>query len=317
MNSNKGASLPRGLHLSQNPDSPGTANKRPSGVVVGNEGLSIPSFRTKEPLGEEARGGLESNFRRTMMYLRYGDPNKAIIGMRKFSMLMHQLNEKELWHGLETLKEVSSDFERGNELRFNAAQMLDLVESELWLRLGVLAETGGDKSADPKTRINAFKSMEWLYPRLNKYIAERDKPQTQAIGNAEEDGKAGVGLPAWNAGAVRVAMEEAAKLHASSMSSGALEVERKMAHSILTVVYQDDEGDRRVYEAAFHAFDTIDSPIMSNMITTDLKGFQLRGGSGGTSSDESWRDGVPRFPESPEFDIDSLDPRMIIRGPRD
>ena len=318
MNSNKGAALPRELHLSQKPDSPAT-NRYTPGAVLGNEGLSIKPFRSKEPLEDEAKSGLETNFRRTIMYIRYGDPNKAIIGMRKFSMLMHQLNEKQLWHGLETLKEVSSDFERGNELRFNASQMLDHVESELWVRLGVFVETGNDKFADPGLRANAFKSMEWLYPKLNKLLAERANPENAVVGDAQEDGKVGAGLPAWNGQAVRIAMEEAAKAHSSSMSEGARQIERKMASAILTIVFgNDNKVDKKVSEAAFQAFDHIDSPVMTDMLTKDMQGFQFGGRSSGSSSAPSaWREsGAPRN-EDPDFDIDSLDPRMILRGPND
>jgi hypothetical protein len=312
MNSNKGASLPRELHLSQKPDSSAIQNRRPSGVVLGNEGLSIPSFRTKETLTEEARGGLGTNFRRTLMYIRHGTPETAIIGMRKFSMLMNQLNEKELWHGLETLKEARSDYERGKELNFNASQMLDHVESELWVRLGALVETGGDKCANPEARANAFKGMEWLYPRLSKHLADQNKPKNAVAGDAEEDGKIGAGLPAWNASSVRIAMEEAAKVHASSMSAGALDVERKMAYAILSVVYREGEVDKIVFEAAFRAFDHIDSPVMTRMLTKDMESFQFgKKPSGGAP----WESGKP-LPEPPEFDITDLDPRMWI-GPRD
>jgi hypothetical protein len=313
MNSNNGASLPRELHLSQKPDSSATRNSRPSGAVIGNEGLAIKPFGAKEPLEDGPRNGLGTNFRRTMMYIRHGDPNLAIIGMRKFSMLMHQINEKELWHGLETLKEASSDSERGNELRFNALQMLNLVESELWLRLGALAETGKNKSADPEARVNAFKGMEWLYPRLIKHLADQTKPKNadgkpkEAVaGDAETDGKVAAGLPAWSADSVRAAMEEYAKEHFAGMRSAALAVEEKMAGAILKVA-TSGKDDEAVCDAAFQALNGIDSPVLTRM---------LNNAGAYVVPDESSEAGVVPEEINPEFDITDLDPRMWI-GPKD
>ncbi len=287
------------------------AQEERSRRIVGNHGLAIRSFRTMAPLDDKVKEGLERNFRITITYMREGDPNRAIIGMRKFSMLMHELDERQLWHGLETLKRISSNSERGNELRYHASEMLNLVESELWVRLGGLAEAGMDKGADPQVRANAFTMIAWLYPRLIRQLAERTKPNA-IVGDAEEDGKAGASLPAWNASAVRIAMEDAAKQHSARMSEEAHEVEKKMAYSILTVVFEDNEVDRRVYEAAFYAFENIDSPIMSNMLTKDMQGFELRGTSGNVFSGETARRASPAPESEHPIEFEEQDFQMRI-----
>jgi hypothetical protein len=308
--SNSRAALPRELHPSQNSDSPAT-NRFTPGVVVGNKGLVIRGFGSKNVLGEEARGGLETDFKRIMLHIKNGDSDIAIIAMDKFKLLMHQLDKKQLGHGLETLKKACSDSERGEELQYYASQTLDHVESELWLRLGALAETGKDKCADPEARINSFKEIEWIYPMLIMHLANRAKPETAVAGDAEEDGKVAAGLPAWNAEAIRIAAAEAAKARASSMKEGARRVEEGMAKAILTVAYAGrGEDDKNVIIAAEKALLHIDSPIMRRMMGT----FQM-------IEDSSQWDRVSLDPLEGdasaaklhhEFEIRDLDHRMRI-----
>lgn len=124
-----------------------------------------------------------------------------------------------------------------------------------------------DRNASLLLRTNAIDRVVELYARvaeMRKEKAEKNGDGEVVIGSAKEEGAAQAGLPAFNADAVRAAMEERGKGGVNPFTN-----EEKMAVALLTLAHANPrEESEFVISAAEDALYKIDSPVLDRIMTS-------------------------------------------------
>lgn len=233
-------------------------------------------------------------FGQIMKHLKEGTPYQALYALNKLAVIADQVGEKELWHALSALSDVAMN-----------------------------------KKTDSSVKVGAIEMLELIYPRAIMRKMERlDRGKSIEESFGEDENAAQTGLPAREVDLDSLLATFIAETGGNNGEFNSSEAEAKMASAILSIVFAEDPPEKEVDEAAFRAFNNIDSPILTDMITKEANPYRFgnvcfnfdgpeasQSGLRMDALDEPRDEPIPlvnvRKPQLQETLAD-VDPRMII-----